>query len=467
MLTMQKRRVTRSVLLIITIFAAILVASGAKTTLAAQAFNKDTQLRLTINGTYALFGTKSDPGMVFAVCERYNDLTVKAFSGFDESGDPIPVPGGPQYQFDSEDAWFAEFQKEEPNFYGLYGYKNGRQSIFPARALAAVFGCSVEYDAASKTITLTKGAQSVKCVMDQEIAMLDGQEFTLNAKPQLIDGVAYLPTHSMAKIFGAESYDVNHSFRSYSSDETHISTCRKSTIKKSDDFLKKLYADIEGLKANHAITKVEIETSSYRSDDAYSKFQGMKDFEVTLYMAPHPEYYGRIIKDGYGYTVGEMPEHAYALSVYGDIQGDVYKNISIHASTPMNFLAPPRREALDLFVDVCEIICPGSKQSAAAYVQKAYEDTIAPGTNLIRLEKKYEDPESALWINDDFQITVLPDFDGSASGYPLGTDIATNLDVPPLDYLGWFSADAALKQQEWKYFFYPDGEDMTVFSRSE
>lgn len=67
------------------------------------------------------------------------------------------------------------------------------QLLAPARPFFEALGAELEWDGESKSITFTKDDFGGVLTVDSDIALKNGEETTLPAAPQLVDGISYVP----------------------------------------------------------------------------------------------------------------------------------------------------------------------------------------------------------------------------------------------------------------------------------
>ena len=78
--------------------------------------------------------------------------------------------------------------------------KNGR-TLVPIRGIIEAFGGSVEWDSASRTVTLTLGEDIIKLTIDNNLAQLNGKVTTLDVAPAIIGNRTMLPVRFIAESF--------------------------------------------------------------------------------------------------------------------------------------------------------------------------------------------------------------------------------------------------------------------------
>jgi hypothetical protein len=79
--------------------------------------------------------------------------------------------------------------------------ENGR-TLVPVRYLGAALGATTNWDAATKTVTLTAGNTVVTLVIGQNSITINGQATPIDSAPLIRDGRTYIPVRSVAEAFG-------------------------------------------------------------------------------------------------------------------------------------------------------------------------------------------------------------------------------------------------------------------------
>ena len=82
--------------------------------------------------------------------------------------------------------------------------KNGR-TLVPIRGIIEAFGGSVEWDSASRTVTLTLGEDTIKLTIDNNLAQLNGKVTTLDVAPAIIGNRTMLPVRFIADCFSVNT----------------------------------------------------------------------------------------------------------------------------------------------------------------------------------------------------------------------------------------------------------------------
>lgn len=78
------------------------------------------------------------------------------------------------------------------------------RTMVPIRAVSEALGADVAWDAATRTITLTKGARVIRLEIDSRTATIDGNPVTLDAPPTIVGGRTLVPLRFVSEGFGAE-----------------------------------------------------------------------------------------------------------------------------------------------------------------------------------------------------------------------------------------------------------------------
>jgi hypothetical protein len=102
---------------------------------------------------------------------------------------------------------------------GLKAYVNGKQPEFdveplikdgrtlvPVRAMVEALGADVNYDAATGTVTVTRGDSTVTLTLDSNEATIDGQATTLDVPATVIDGRTVIPLRFLSEALGTKVY---------------------------------------------------------------------------------------------------------------------------------------------------------------------------------------------------------------------------------------------------------------------
>jgi len=81
-----------------------------------------------------------------------------------------------------------------------------KRTLVPIRPIAEGLGFDVQWNSQTRTVMITKGANSVKLVVSQKIAKRNGETITLDVPAQIINQRTMVPVRFIAE---ALNYDVN------------------------------------------------------------------------------------------------------------------------------------------------------------------------------------------------------------------------------------------------------------------
>jgi hypothetical protein len=81
-----------------------------------------------------------------------------------------------------------------------------KRTLVPIRPIAEGLGFDVDWNSQTRTVTIVKGANSVKLVVSQKIAKRNGETITLDVPAQIINQRTMVPVRFIAE---ALNYDVN------------------------------------------------------------------------------------------------------------------------------------------------------------------------------------------------------------------------------------------------------------------
>lgn len=76
------------------------------------------------------------------------------------------------------------------------------RTMVPVRRLAELMGATVDYDAASKRITITRAADTVVLTVDSTTAYRNGEAFQMDVAPYAENNRTYIPIRYIAEFFG-------------------------------------------------------------------------------------------------------------------------------------------------------------------------------------------------------------------------------------------------------------------------
>ncbi|RXT04593.1 hypothetical protein EIZ39_20185 [Ammoniphilus sp. CFH 90114] len=77
------------------------------------------------------------------------------------------------------------------------------RTLVPAKSILEALGAEVEWDGATRTVTIT-GDKSMVLQIDSKIVTVDGVEYTLDVPAQIINGKTMVPIRFIGESFGAE-----------------------------------------------------------------------------------------------------------------------------------------------------------------------------------------------------------------------------------------------------------------------
>ncbi len=99
----------------------------------------------------------------------------------------------------------------EPNSHVVI--KNNR-SLIPLRSISEKLGCNVNWNAASKEISIEKDNKKALFTINQLLANNNGTLVTLDAAPEIISGITYVPVRAVAHCLGAkiDYYSINNTY---------------------------------------------------------------------------------------------------------------------------------------------------------------------------------------------------------------------------------------------------------------
>jgi hypothetical protein len=76
--------------------------------------------------------------------------------------------------------------------------KSGRTMV-PIRAVAEPFGAKVDWDSASKTITVSFQGHTVKLTVGKNTAIVDNATKTLDVAPEIVNGRTFVPARFVSE----------------------------------------------------------------------------------------------------------------------------------------------------------------------------------------------------------------------------------------------------------------------------
>jgi len=81
--------------------------------------------------------------------------------------------------------------------------RDGR-TLLPIRALMETLGGSVQWNAATKTTTVTLSSRTVTLTIGSRAALVDGKPVTVDVAPMIVDGRTFLPLRAVAENIGLD-----------------------------------------------------------------------------------------------------------------------------------------------------------------------------------------------------------------------------------------------------------------------
>ncbi|MFZ5814253.1 MAG: copper amine oxidase N-terminal domain-containing protein [Bacillota bacterium] len=84
----------------------------------------------------------------------------------------------------------------------------GGRTLVPFRHLAEFLGATVEWEPSTRTVTMTKGDQTVVLTIGESTALVNGQEVQLDVSADIFEGRTFVPLRFIAEALGADvDYD--------------------------------------------------------------------------------------------------------------------------------------------------------------------------------------------------------------------------------------------------------------------
>lgn len=78
------------------------------------------------------------------------------------------------------------------------------RTMTPSRFVAESLGADVDWDDATKTVTVSNGTTTIKLVIDSNIAIVNGEEVEIDVPATIIDGRTLTPSRFVAEALGAD-----------------------------------------------------------------------------------------------------------------------------------------------------------------------------------------------------------------------------------------------------------------------
>ena len=76
------------------------------------------------------------------------------------------------------------------------------RALVPMRYLADALGAQTTWDAATQTVTITKGGTTVELTIGSTAITTNGQTSQMDTAPIIVNGRTYLPARYVAEAFG-------------------------------------------------------------------------------------------------------------------------------------------------------------------------------------------------------------------------------------------------------------------------
>lgn len=80
---------------------------------------------------------------------------------------------------------------------------NGR-TLVPLRAISEAMGATVDWNSATRTITLYSGSKKIVLTIDSKKATINGKDYNIEAPPKIINGRTIIPLRFISEAFGAQ-----------------------------------------------------------------------------------------------------------------------------------------------------------------------------------------------------------------------------------------------------------------------
>ncbi|GAB6182258.1 hypothetical protein JCM14036_35770 [Desulfotomaculum defluvii] len=80
-------------------------------------------------------------------------------------------------------------------------FSKQNQPYIPLKLLCQIFGYSVNWDTAAKTINVIQPGYIVELTPNGQVTLINGQSFTLNDAPQVVDGNTFITLSTIDQIF--------------------------------------------------------------------------------------------------------------------------------------------------------------------------------------------------------------------------------------------------------------------------
>lgn len=83
------------------------------------------------------------------------------------------------------------------------------RTMVPVRVISESFGCTVDWNDATRTITINDGVMNVVITVDSTAAYINGVEYTLDVPPQIVDERTLVPLRFISEALGKYVYYVD------------------------------------------------------------------------------------------------------------------------------------------------------------------------------------------------------------------------------------------------------------------
>jgi hypothetical protein len=85
---------------------------------------------------------------------------------------------------------------------------SGGRTMVPLRFIAEAFGAKVEYEAATKSVSIVLGDMNISMQIGNTTVMVNGKSYTIDAPPVIVDSRTFVPVRFVAEVLGAKvDYD--------------------------------------------------------------------------------------------------------------------------------------------------------------------------------------------------------------------------------------------------------------------
>ncbi|MGJ7046186.1 copper amine oxidase N-terminal domain-containing protein [Thermoanaerobacterium thermosulfurigenes] len=109
-------------------------------------------------------------------------------------------------------------------------------TLIPVRAVVKSLGANVNWDAASNTVTITKGDKTIVFDLNNSKVYVNGTEVTIEVPPMTINNRTFVPIRFIAEILGEKiNYDNNTGNIDIEDDNTQNSTVSQDVYGQTDE----------------------------------------------------------------------------------------------------------------------------------------------------------------------------------------------------------------------------------------